>query len=79
MLDEPARARWLARGGQFLQVGLRGQRPAGSTPFVEDMSDALVPAIKPGQLAVVRPDRVIMHAVHAQAAQMIKECLALLD
>lgn len=80
MLDEPARARWLARGGQFLQVGLRGQRPAGSTPFVEDMSDALVPAIKPGQLAVVRPDRVIMHAGPAtQAAQMIKECLALLD
>ncbi|MBF7730467.1 bifunctional 3-(3-hydroxy-phenyl)propionate/3-hydroxycinnamic acid hydroxylase [Pseudomonas sp. N040] len=79
-LDEPTRTRWLARGGQFLQVGLRGQRPAGNTRFVEDMSDALVPAIKPGQLAVVRPDRVIMHsAPAAQARQLLEECLALLD
>jgi 3-(3-hydroxy-phenyl)propionate hydroxylase len=79
LLDAPARANWLARGGQFLQIGLRGQQASGSTVFVEDMSDALVPAIKPGQVAVVRPDRVIMHVGPAgQASQMVRECLALL-
>jgi 3-(3-hydroxy-phenyl)propionate hydroxylase len=79
-LDEPLRVKWLSRGGQFVQVGLRGQKASGSSTFAEDMSDALVPAIKPGQVVVVRPDRVIMHAGPAgQAAQMVRECLALLD
>lgn len=79
LLDEPVRARWVASGGQFLQIGLRGQRPSGSTGFVEDMSDALVPAIeKPGQVAVVRPDRVVMHQGPAAETQRMVECLALL-
>lgn len=79
LLDEPVRARWLASGGQFLQIGLRGQRPSGSTGFVEDMSDALVPSIKPGQVAVVRPDRVVMHqGPAAETQRMVGECLALL-
>ena len=79
LLNAPARASWIAHGGQFLQVGLRGQSASGSSLYAEDMSDALVPAIKPGQVAVVRPDRVIMHQGPAsQAAQMVRECLALL-
>jgi 3-(3-hydroxy-phenyl)propionate hydroxylase len=79
LLDEPLRARWLSGGGQFLQIGLRGQRPLGASPFVEDMSDALAPVMGVGQVAVVRPDRVIMQVGAAgQARQMVAQCLALL-
>ena len=79
-LDSSTRERWLTRGGQFLQIGLRGQSMSGPTPFAEDMSDALVPLMGRGQVAVVRPDRVVMHAGPVvQARQMIEQCLALLD
>jgi 3-(3-hydroxy-phenyl)propionate hydroxylase len=79
-LDSAACAQWLARGGQFLQIGLRGQRAAGSALFAEDIGDALVPAMGIGQVAIVRPDRVILQQGPAnQARQLLQDCLALLD
>lgn len=79
-LDKAARERWLARGGRFLQIGLRSQRQSGASPFAEDMNDALAPRMGRGQVAVVRPDRVIMQAgPAAQTQQMLERCLALLD
>lgn len=79
-LDDATRERWLTRGGQFLQIGLRGQHGNSTTLFAEDMNDTLAPVMGRGRVAVVRPDRVIMHSgPAAQARQMVEQCLTLLD
>ncbi len=79
-LDDATRERWLTRGGQFLQIGLRGQHGNSTTLFAEDMNDTLAPVMGRGRVAVVRPDRVIMHSgPAAQAQQMVEQCLTLLD
>ena len=78
-LDELTRARWQGAHGRFLQIGLRGQSPAGDMAFAEDLSDALVPGIRRGWVAVVRPDRVVMHDGPAHLATVIaNDCMRLL-
>lgn len=76
LLDERTHAQWLAHGGRFLQIGLRGQRPTSDTPFLEDVSDQLVLSVPRGWIAITRPDRVIMHDGPAgQAAYIIGDCI----
>lgn len=78
-LDDVARARWEARNGRFLQIGLRGQRPDSDTAFAEDLSDTLVPGVPRGWVAVVRPDRVVMHDGPVREASAIaNDCLGIL-
>lgn len=78
-LDDITRARWEGAAGRFLQIGLRGQPVSGTSAFAEDLSDALVPGIPRGWLAVVRPDRVVMHDGPAKhAAAITNDCLRLL-
>jgi 3-(3-hydroxy-phenyl)propionate hydroxylase len=80
-LDEEIRRCWEGCGGRYLQVGLQGQksRAAATTPFIEDLSHALLGKAPAGSLAVVRPDRIVMHeGSHAQAGKLIRESLALL-
>lgn len=76
-LDLATRKQWQARGGQFLQIGLRGQKGQGA--FAEDMANALVPVMGVGQVAVVRPDRVVMQrGPSARTTELVSACLALL-
>lgn len=80
LLDQVTRARWEAHNGSFLQVGMRGQRPGQAADYAEDLSDTLVPGVPRGWLAVVRPDRVVMHDGPAPAAlAMVNECLRALE
>lgn len=79
LLDDITRTRWEARGGRFLQLGLRGQAAASATPFAEALADALVPGVPRGWVAVSRPDRVVMHDGPATRARaMAEDCLRLL-
>ena len=76
LLNESTRARWTASSGHFVQIGLRGQPPVSARDFAEDLSDTLVPGVPRGWLAVVRPDRVIMHDGPAAKASAIADaCL----
>lgn len=79
LLDEVTCARWKEHNGHFLQIGLRGQRQGSDTAFAEDLSDTLVPGVPRGWLAVVRPDRVVMHDGPAEKALAItNDCLGAL-
>jgi 3-(3-hydroxy-phenyl)propionate hydroxylase len=78
----PAQAQaWRARGGQFVQINPRGHmaRPS-SLSLWEDIAGGLIPAAVPvGWVAVVRPDKVVMHdGPSAQASAMLSACSALL-
>ena len=78
-LNDRAIERWQSISGQFLQIGMRGQKTATDTTFAEDLSDNLVPGLPLGWVAVVRPDRVLMHAGPAeQGTKIVNECLSLL-
>jgi len=72
---------WEARGGGFVQVNPRGQwaRRSSLSPW-EDFAGGLIPAAVPvGWVAVVRPDKVVMHdGPSAQASAMLSACTALL-
>lgn len=54
---------WAARGGQFIQINPRGQMARTSTQSLwEDLGGGLMPSVVPvGWLAIVRPDKVVMH------------------
>ncbi len=54
---------WLASGGQFVQIDPRGNmaRTTAQRPW-EDLTGGLMPAVVPvGWVAIVRPDKVVMH------------------
>lgn len=79
LLDDAARAGWGAHGGGFLQVGQRGETADGETDFAEDLGGALLPAMPRGWVAVVRPDRVVMHDGPAGAARdVVRACMGAL-
>lgn len=79
LLDNNTAARWQAMGGHYLHIGMRGQSSHTPSAFVESFGNDLVLGTPQGWVAVVRPDRVIMHdASPTQANQMISKCLALL-
>lgn len=60
---------WRAGGGQLLEVGARGSRASSDTPFAEDLTDSLLPGSARGWLAIVRPDRVVVHDGPSEAAE----------
>ncbi|WP_282339242.1 bifunctional 3-(3-hydroxy-phenyl)propionate/3-hydroxycinnamic acid hydroxylase [Pseudomonas sp. PS02288] len=70
---------WERHGGSYLQVGLHGQKRRDTTPFVEDIGQTLLTSAPAGSLAVVRPDRIVMHEGDpAKARQLVQESLRLL-
>lgn len=70
---------WIKLGGSFLHIGACGQRPVGDCVFIEDLNHAILPLVPRGTLAVVRPDRHIMHHLPGtQAAKLVQSCLALM-
>jgi 3-(3-hydroxy-phenyl)propionate hydroxylase len=78
-LDQATQRQWERCGGGYLQVGLHGQKPGTSTSFVEDIGQALLSRMPECSLAVIRPDRIVMHeGPHARATQIVRESLALL-
>jgi len=72
---------WAEAGGRFVQIDPRGQM-AQTTPQSpwEDLSGALIPTVAPvGWVAIVRPDKVVMHdGPAANASLLLKQAQALL-
>lgn len=78
-LDDMTRFRWERCGGRYLQIGLQGQKSRATPHFVEDLGCALLGKASTGSLAVVRPDRIVMHeGPQASANLLVQESLALL-
>lgn len=72
--------RWERHGGSYLQIGLHGQKRSSATPFVEDIGQTLLADAPTGSLAVVRPDRIVMHeGTQSTARQLVQESLQLLE
>ncbi len=73
-------AGWTRAGGCTVQIRHRGQ-PSKGTFSWEDMTNALVPGAAPvGWVAVVRPDRTVMHdGPLGDVGKIVSESLALLQ
>jgi 3-(3-hydroxy-phenyl)propionate hydroxylase len=72
---------FLGAGGQLAQIAHRGQRPSTGTQRAwEDLTGVFLPGFaRVGWLAVVRPDRTILHDGPAEHAnQLVRESLDLL-
>lgn len=72
--------RWQALGGHVLRIHPRGV-PAerSAVPSWEDLGGALLPGVVPvGWVAVVRPDKTVMHdGPQDQAAELLQQAMAL--
>jgi 3-(3-hydroxy-phenyl)propionate hydroxylase len=71
---------WHSAGGTFVQIDPRGRPTCPSRAGRwEDVTGALMPSIVPvGWIAIVRPDRTVMHdGPAAAAATMLRESLEL--
>ncbi len=78
-LDQETQAQWERCGGGYLQVGLHGQKAGSTTPFVEDIGQTLLSSAPERSLAVIRPDRIVMHeGSQARASELLRESMALL-
>ena len=79
-LPEALLQAWHAAGGTFVQIDPRG-RPSCPSQVErwEDVTGALVPSVAPvGWIAIVRPDRTVMHDGPASAAAaMLRESMDL--
>jgi 3-(3-hydroxy-phenyl)propionate hydroxylase len=79
-LSAQLQAQWQALGGRYLQVGLHGQKADASVPFVEDIGQCLLNGAFKPSVAVVRPDRIVMHSgVPEQANEVIRSSMSLLQ
>lgn len=71
---------WAACGGGFVQINPRGvsARPSTLSPW-EDLSGSLMPSVVPvGWVAIVRPDKVVMHdGPCTQAATLLEQAMGL--
>ena len=78
-LSPQALAAWQAAGGRCIAVRHRGQAEPGSDSW-EDLTGCLVPGAAPvGWVAVVRPDRTVLHdGPLAQLAAIVEQSLGLL-
>jgi 3-(3-hydroxy-phenyl)propionate hydroxylase len=78
-LDPCMLATWEQTGGAIIHLRHRGQAGTGEHSW-EDMTDALVPGAAPaGWVAVVRPDRLVMHdGPLEEMGTIVGECLTLL-
>lgn len=73
---------WTACGGGFVQINPRGKSAQTSTlPTWEDLGGSLMPSAVPvGWLAIVRPDKVVMHdGPSRDAAKLMKQALHLMS
>ncbi len=79
VLDDASNKAWVQAGGQLLHLGKRGQFPNGNPAYAEIIGNDLALDVPGGWLAVVRPDRVVMHdgAPH-QAQNLVRESLNML-
>jgi 3-(3-hydroxy-phenyl)propionate hydroxylase len=72
---------WVGAGGQFVQIDPRGHMARTSSLHRwEDLTGALMPALVPvGWVAIVRPDKVVMHdGPLSQAPVLLRQATALL-
>lgn len=72
---------WTKGGGRFVQIDPRGHMACTSTQSRwEDLTGGLMPSVAPvGWMAIVRPDKVVMHdGPAAQASALLKEARGLL-
>ncbi len=73
---------WHRAGGRFVQINPRGQHIAGTSTLKawEDLTGGLMPTVVPvGWVAIVRPDKVVMHDGPAsQASVLLMQAMALL-
>lgn len=78
-LDAGSAAAWAAAGGSCAQLGHRSQRLHRGANFHEDLQGTLLPGAAPfGWLAIVRPDRVVLHdGPMSDAPRLVREALAL--
>lgn len=78
-LDAATCQEWVAAGGDFLQLGWRGQQSGSDTAFAEIMGNSLVLGKPRGTIAVVRPDRVVMvDGLPQDAGRMVRQALTVL-
>jgi 3-(3-hydroxy-phenyl)propionate hydroxylase len=80
-LDDATRLAFQRHGGCFMQLGARsGAIPARANAF-DVPSDALLSrAAESGWIAVIRPDRTVLHDGPAKrTARVVREAIALLD
>ena len=78
-LTPELQTRWEFAGGDYLHIGLHGQRQKSSSPFVEDIGQCLMHTGPAGSLLVVRPDRIIMHDGRPEDADaLVADCLKML-
>jgi len=80
LLDAGQRQAWQAVGGRYVQICHRSQVLHKAEGAAEDLQGALLPGAAPfGWVAVVRPDRVVLHdGPAAEASRIVSESLALL-
>ncbi|NWA24426.1 bifunctional 3-(3-hydroxy-phenyl)propionate/3-hydroxycinnamic acid hydroxylase [Pseudomonas gingeri] len=79
LLDATQIDAWKAVGGSFLQITPHGQRARIGCAFVEDLNHGLLSLAAKGTLAVVRPDRIVMHHEPAnQAGKLLQTCTGLI-
>ena len=76
-VDAATLAEWTAAGGATLRIDPRGTRAPGAW---EDLTGVLSPAaLSVGQVAILRPDRTVLHSGPAtEATRLLRESLALL-
>ncbi|AXQ27729.1 bifunctional 3-(3-hydroxy-phenyl)propionate/3-hydroxycinnamic acid hydroxylase [Solimonas sp. K1W22B-7] len=79
-LNSAQRQAWEAAGGRFVQICHRSQVLHKGEGAAEDLQGALLPGAAPfGWVAVVRPDRVVLHdGPAAEASRIVHESLVLL-
>jgi 3-(3-hydroxy-phenyl)propionate hydroxylase len=78
-LSSSEQARWQELGGGFLQIGYGYGQAASAGDFADSLDGSLLRAWSRPTLAVVRPDRIIMHqGAPQQAAELLRQCEALL-
>jgi 3-(3-hydroxy-phenyl)propionate hydroxylase len=81
LLDARLLQQFMAAGGQVMQIAHRGQRPAtGTQRCWEDLTGVFLPGLAGiGWVAVVRPDRIILHdGPVAQLNRLVRDSLDLL-
>ena len=76
-VDAGTLADWTAVGGATLRLDPRGTRVPGAC---EDLTGVMVPAaLRVGRVAVLRPDRTVLHSgAAADATRVLRESIALL-
>lgn len=78
-VDVETQEKWRAQGGEWLQIGAPGERNKVEAGFAEDLSGTFITPATQGSVAVVRPDRVIMHTGPAtEASRVLSECIQMM-